>query len=191
MTGKIIFVNGASSSGKSTLARALQASLELPFWHYSIDHFRGTGVMPMKRIDSGDFAWQDMREAFFDGFHRCLPALAEGGNNLIVEHIIETAAWKSRLVWLLASIDVFFVGLHCPLPELERRERRRGDRRTGEARQDDATVHAFCTYDIEIDSTRSVDDNVEAVLAAWRSRTRPSAFDRMLAAERDAVFGAR
>lgn len=187
MTGTIIFVNGASSSGKSTLARALQASLELPFWHYSIDHFRGTGVLPMKRIDSGEFAWQDMREAFFDGFHRCLPALAEAGNNLIIEHIIETAAWKSRLVRLLASIDVFFVGLHCPLPELERRERRRGDRRTGEARQDHAAVHAFCTYDIEIDSTRSVDDNVEAVLAAWRSRTRPSAFDRMLATERETV----
>ena len=104
MTGKIIFVNGASSSGKSTLARALQASLELPFWHYSIDHFRGTGVLPTKRIDSGDFAWQDMREAFFDGFHRCLPALAEGGSNLIVEHIIETPEWKSRLVRLLASM---------------------------------------------------------------------------------------
>ena len=183
MAGRIIFVNGASSSGKTTLCRALQAKLDEPFWHYSIDHFRGAGVLPMKRIDSGEFPWAGMRAAFFEGFHRCLPALAEAGNNLIVEHIVETEAWMSRLVRLLEPIDVFFVGLHCPLPELERRELRRGDRSAGEARQDHFVVHAFCTYDFEVDSTQPLAANADAVLAAWRARARPSAFARMLAAE--------
>lgn len=31
--GHIIFLNGASSSGKSSLARVLQARLSQPFWH--------------------------------------------------------------------------------------------------------------------------------------------------------------
>jgi chloramphenicol 3-O-phosphotransferase len=31
MTGKVIFLNGASSAGKSTLAAALQQQLSLPF----------------------------------------------------------------------------------------------------------------------------------------------------------------
>jgi chloramphenicol 3-O-phosphotransferase len=31
------------------------------------------------------------------------------------------------------ALDVFFVGVHCPLRELKRRERQRGDRRPGEA----------------------------------------------------------
>jgi chloramphenicol 3-O phosphotransferase len=183
MTGKIILINGASSSGKSTLAQALQATIDEPFWHYSIDHFRDSGVLPMKRVDRGEFAWADMRPSFFDGFHRCLPALAEAGNNLIVEHIVETKAWMSRLLALLASHDVFFVGVHCPLAQLEIRERRRGDRRAGEARQDYQSVHTFCVYDIEVDSTQHLESNVTSVLSAWRSRTRPSAFDRMLAAE--------
>src|SRR5690606_3711206 len=39
MTGKIIFINGASSAGKSTLCQALQVQLAEPFWHVSIDHF--------------------------------------------------------------------------------------------------------------------------------------------------------
>jgi chloramphenicol 3-O phosphotransferase len=181
--GKIILVHGASSSGKTTLCKALQARLEQPFWHYSIDHFRGTGVLPMERIDRGDFDWPEMREAFFDGFHRCLPALAAAGNNLIVEHIVETREWLSRLLRLLAGHDVFFVGLRCPLAELEARERRRSDRRPGEARRDHATVHAFATYDVEVDSTRRLDDNVDQVLAAWRARTRPGAFERMRAAD--------
>jgi chloramphenicol 3-O phosphotransferase len=78
------------------LCCALQARLDAPFWHYSIDHFRG-GVLPWDRIKRGDFAWPDLRPAFFDGFHRCLPALAGAGNDLIVEHIVETAPWMSDL----------------------------------------------------------------------------------------------
>ena len=127
--GKIILINGASSSGKTTLARALQKNLAEPFWHFSIDHLREARVLPIERIKSGEFTWPAMRPAFFEGFHRSLPALAAAGNNLIVEHIVETPAWMVRLVQLLAPFEVFFVGLHCPLPELERRERARGDRR--------------------------------------------------------------
>lgn|GEM_PF-147393 len=181
MAVKIIFINGASSSGKSTLCKALQAKLEEPFWHFSIDHLREAKVLPSQRIRSGDFAWADMRPAFFEGFHRSLPALAGAGNNLIVEHIIETEAWMRRLLQLLEPFDVFFVGLHCPLPELERREIARGDRRLGEARQDYATAHTFGLYDIEIDSTELLERNVDAVISAWKARKRPSAFDRMAA----------
>ncbi len=181
--GKIILAHGASSSGKTTLCRELQARLDAPFWHYSIDHFRGTGVLPHARIDRGDFDWSLLRPAFFEGFHRCLPALAAGGNNLLVEHIVETPEWMSRLVRLLAGYDVFFVGLRCPLPELEARERARGDRKPGDARRDDAIVHTFALYDLEVDSTQPLDDNVGRVIAAWQRRSRPSAFERMLAAD--------
>jgi chloramphenicol 3-O phosphotransferase len=180
--GSIILVNGASSAGKSTLCRALQDALELPFWHYSIDHFRGTGVLPWKRIDQGDFAWTALRPAFFDGFHRCLPALASAGNHLIVEHIVETKAWMRDLVALLSPFDVFFIGVHCPLDELVRREAARGDRPLGDARRDFQTVHTFGTYDLEIDATRPIEENVALSIAAWRARIRPHAFDRMAAA---------
>ena len=179
MKGKIIFLNGASSSGKSTLARGLRDRLDLPFWHFSIDHLNTADVLPEARIRSGEFAWSALRESFFDGFHRCLPALADAGNNLVVEHIVETAPWRDRLIALLAPFDVYCVGVHCPLPELERRERDRGDRRIGEARADLETTHALCSYDFEVDSTCAQDRNVEAVITAWRMRQRPSAFERM------------
>lgn len=178
-SGKILFVNGASSSGKSTFCRALQKKLDEPFWHFSIDHLREAQVLPMQRIQSGEFEWSAMRAAFFDGFHRCLPALAEAGNNLIVEHIIENWDWMHKLVYLLSPLDVFFVGVHCPLPELERREKERGDRRIGEARQDYEIVHTFGIYDTEIDSTEPLDQNVDRVISAWKTRKCPSAFDRM------------
>ena len=119
--GKIILINGASSAGKSTLARSLQQKLPEPFLHLSFDHLRESNALPMARIRNGELDWALMRPAVFDGFHRCLPAFAKAGNNLIVDHIIEQEQWMADLVQLLAPFDVFFVGVHCPLPELERR----------------------------------------------------------------------
>lgn len=179
MTGKIIFINGASSAGKSTLCQALQAQLAEPFWHVSIDHFISAHMLPQRRAEGGAFAWQAMRPHFFEGFHRCLPALATAGNNLLVEHIVETATWMERLLHLLAPYDLFFVGLHCPLPELERRERSRGDRPLGDARNDFYIAHTFGEYDLEIDSTAPLTENVATVIAAWQARRQPGAFQRM------------
>ena len=84
------------------------------------------------------------------------------------------------MLLLLKDHDVFFVGLHCPLAELERRERERGDRRIGEACSDFAVTHTFGVYDFEIQTTDPVDANARSVIAAWCSRARPSAFQRML-----------
>lgn len=179
MAGKIILLNGASSAGKSSLARAVQARAPLPFWHYSIDHLRAGGVLPVERIDAGDFAWRDLRQAFFEGFHRSIPAFAEAGNDLIVEHIVEERRWMDRLLRLLEPLDVFFVGLHFPLDELELREKRRGDRRPGEARADHAATHTFGEYDLELDGTKPAAELAVALLAAWEARSAPGAFARM------------
>jgi chloramphenicol 3-O phosphotransferase len=177
--GKIILLNGASSSGKSTLAASLQSTLDEPFWHYSIDHLLAANVLPNARLQKGDFAWQDLRPAFFAGFHMSIPALVNAGNNLIVEHIVETDEWMRRLVGVLCNLDLFFVGLHCPLEELERRERLRGDRRIGEAKADFENTHRFCTYDIEVSSAQSVEANAKQVIAAWKERKMNNPVERI------------
>jgi chloramphenicol 3-O phosphotransferase len=178
-TGKIILIHGPSSSGKSSIAGELQARIEAPFWHISIDHLRDAGILPMARIQSREFAWSGLREPFFDGFHHALAAYAGSGNNLIVEHIVETRAWMDDLVRLLTGFDVFFVRVHCDVEEMERRELARGDRRAGDARRDFETLPVF-RYDLELDSTATdAGENVERLLAGWRSRQRPSALERM------------
>jgi chloramphenicol 3-O phosphotransferase len=176
---KIILINGASSAGKSTLARLLQQKLNEPFLHLSFDHLRESNALPMARIQNGELDWALMRPAVFDGFHLSLPAFAKAGNNLIVDHIIEQEQWMADLVQLLAPFDVFFVGVHCPLPELERRERHRGDRRIGDARTDFHSVHRFTEYDLDIDATQPTEGNVARLIMAWQSRSRPTALERM------------
>jgi len=179
--GKIILLNGASSSGKSTLARAVQGQLDEPFWHLSIDHLRDSGVLPLDRVRAGDFAWKSMRPAFFQGFHNALPAIAVAGNNLIVDHIVETPEWLNTLLSLLRPFDVYFVGLHCPLQELERRELARGDRRIGDARRDFETIHEFVKYDLELDTTNPARINAATLIAEWTQRSDPLAIKRMKA----------
>ena len=157
----------------------IKAGIEAPFWHISIDHLRDAGVLPLARIKSGAFSWRDMRAAFFEGFEASLAAYAEAGNNLVAEYIVETPDGMARLVARLAPYDVFFVGVHCDLDELERREAARGDRPIGDARRDFETIHRHAVYDFEIDTTRPRGGEAAQVIAAWRARMAPSAFARM------------
>jgi chloramphenicol 3-O phosphotransferase len=173
---QIIFLHGASSSGKSTIAKMLQAKIEKPFWHISIDHLRDSGIVPMNRFRRKDFSWSEARSAFFEGFHASLSAYADAGNNLILEHILDHGEWLEMLINRFAKHDVFFVGVHCPLELLIEREAERGDRPLGSAKQDFETIHLGKLYDLELDSTETPETNVAKLLEAWRSDRRSSNF---------------
>lgn len=104
-----------------------------PFLHVSPDHLVASGMLPGRRDPDGPFAWWDqMRPRFFAGFHRCLPALAAAGNDLIAGHIIEFRAWREDLARLLEGLGDFLACVCCDLAEISRRGRGRGYRRIGE-----------------------------------------------------------
>jgi len=174
--GSVILLNGASSSGKSTLARQLQDVLDQPFLHLSSDQLVDGGALPRRRDVTGPFAWSEhLRPIFFDGFHRCIPALASAGNNLVVDHIIEYRSWRLQLADLLAGFDVFLVGVHCDADELARRERRRGDRKVGEGRAhlEENQIHELGPYDLDVDTTAGVNHTLlVSVIDTWVSRSR-------------------
>lgn len=182
---QIIFLNGASSSGKTTLGRALQHTLRHPYFYFSSDQLVDANMLPHvdRNLEHGAWAWRTVRPRFFDGFHRCIPALASAGNALIVEHVLESQSWFDDCVRLLAPFDVFFVGVHCPLKELERRERERGDRTLGEGRSHLLEgVHTWGEYDFEVDtSVGSPLENALLIKTALTNKVEPSAFQRMYA----------
>lgn len=181
----IIFLNGASSSGKSTLGRALQGILEEPYFYFSSDQLVDAHVLPPldRTTAEGQARWREIRPRFFDGFHRAIAALATAGNPLIVEHVLEHRSWFESCVRLLEPFDVLFVGVHCPLHELERRERARGDRRVGEGRAHlEDGVHTWSRYDLEVNTAeRTPLENARLVRAALLERRSPTAFQRALA----------
>lgn len=173
---EIIFLHGASSSGKSTLARELQSFISCPFWHVSIDHIRDSGMLPLQRFKTGDFNWSECRNSFFNGFHSSLKSYVDAGNNIILEHILDKDEWLTDLKSLFLNHSVLFVGVHCPLDLLVKREFERGDRPVGSAKNDYHRIHKNKVYDVEVHAEDTVEYNVGKILDAWVSKTRTSSF---------------
>ena len=164
--GRIILLNGTSSSGKSTLAQALRLELEPQFHFYASDQLADEGF---RRLDKKlCFA---CRQTFLDVFHRWIPAFAGTGMDLLIEHTVEEKDWADQLQILLSPFDVFWVGVHAPVSEIERRERLRGNRQQGEGLYHLKT-HQFCPYNVEVDTTKPISQNVTTIINGWNSRPR-------------------
>lgn len=120
--GRIIFLNGASSSGTSTLATAMQQVSGEPFLHVPPDHLVASGMLPGRRDPDGPFArWGPDAPAVLRGFHRCLPALAAAGNDVIAGHITGFRARREDLARLLEGLGDFLACVRCDLAEIGRR----------------------------------------------------------------------
>ena len=104
-------------------------------------------------------------------FHHAIAAMAEADFNLIVDHVLVRQDWTEQCAALLADKYVLFVGVFCPLEELERREALRDEKRQGFARSQFDYIHAGKSYDIKVDTSLvSTDEAVEIILAALASR---------------------
>jgi chloramphenicol 3-O phosphotransferase len=173
--GHIIVLDGASSCGKSTLARALQQVLEIPYWHVSQDHFwqmlPGEGTTQRQNLTA---------ERCLSGFHRAIAAIASSGNNVIVDTGFLEKAWLSELVDLLTPYQVFFVAVYCSREELRRRERQRGDRPEGYTEAQLDRVYQQGLYDMELDtSTKTPEECALLLQEAMLQAPYPSAFEQM------------
>ena len=175
---QVIFLNGASSSGKSAVAKIVQSKVtDVVFLHVAEDMF--FDMLPPSAHDRTDFMTVGMR--LYTGFAECIALLAAGGSHVVVD----TVAWVegSMPIFLQAceNTTVLAVGLHCDPAELRRREQERGNRQVGLAERQAAIVHHGVLYDLEVDTTATdVDEVADRIVEAWQAiRTDTSAFDRM------------
>jgi chloramphenicol 3-O phosphotransferase len=108
-------------------------------------------------------------------------ALSRNGINAIVDTVIldilEEHGWLSESVRILKESPVLFVGVHCPLTELERRERQSGNRDIGQAKWQFTRIHGHKIYDIEINTyEQSLDECVYTIKTALETEWYESAF---------------
>lgn len=87
------------------------------------------------------------------GMVHAIAALADQGNDLIVDEVILGGDKARQYREILSQHDVHFVGLFAPLDILEDRERKRGDRLIGLARWQYGRVHSGIMYDLAVDTT--------------------------------------
>jgi len=164
--GRIVLLNGTSSSGKTTLAKRLQAlSTTEAFLHISLDAFRGMEP-PGYWAPGTKQLWPARVEALCRSINSTAATYARGGESVIVDHVLPREAWS----WIAedwAGLPALFIGVHCGAEELLHREQARGDRPTGLASSQLGAVHAERVYDFEVDTTRASADECAACLYAW------------------------
>lgn len=192
--GHIIFLNGPSSAGKTSIARVLQHRLSEPYLHMALDTF--LGMFPSNFVETAGSSSEipsapdrdeaiaiyltPVAERLISGYHHAVAACALVGNNLIVDHVLLERQWLRECVALLANVTVFFVGVHCPLQALEAREGTRGDRVPGLARAQFDRVHAHGIYDLEVDtSLASAEACATRVVQALQDAPTQSAFQQL------------
>ncbi|MFC3209717.1 chloramphenicol phosphotransferase CPT family protein [Planomicrobium okeanokoites] len=123
--GKIILLNGVSSSGKSTLARELVNQLD-GYFHLSIDDYDGF-IEKAENRETGHLI--PVPTEFF--YHRTIAMFSDLGVNVIADQILHDVSTTKDCFTVLQRYPVFFVGVHCPPPVLQQRESQRGDRPIG------------------------------------------------------------
>ena len=166
MNPDVILLNGTSSAGKSSMARALQRRAGIPLYHASLDTF--TDMFLWEAI-TDPAERQRCHASGVDNFHRALALFAAGSYGLVVDHLILGPEWDQATRAALAGRRVHFIGVHCPLPVLLARERARPDRQPGLAERQLAHVHRHQVYDFEVDtSLASPEECADRILAFIR-----------------------
>ena len=157
--GKIIFLNGVSSTGKSTLSRTLQQRLTEPYHWLNVDNF---------------IEFTDMREHpstyFEEGkdpvsmFPHVVKLYSDMGVNVIAD--VAFMKWKGprmflaeetmqKCIEMLHDYPLVYVHVTCPYEELRRRHKKRGNR-GNELELDHAEQELVgdidATYDITVDT---------------------------------------
>jgi chloramphenicol 3-O phosphotransferase len=175
--GTVILLNGASSSGKSSIARELLGMLDGTWFHMPVDAFH---AMRGGRAALPDDALQAEIDRTAKGFHRAVAGMAAGGNNLVVDYPLSRRWRLLDLLDLLVPHDTVLVGVRCPLPELERREAARGDREPGLAALQFDAVHSHEVHDVDVDtSVLSPRECARRVRGTLADPPRPTAFETL------------
>ena len=177
--GQIIFLNGTSSSGKSSIAGQLLRMLDPPHFHMSVDAINSMRAR-QKTLELGDAELAAVLARTRAGFHRAVAGMAEAGNDVIADHVLSERWRLLDCLQVMAGYRVVFVGVRCAPAELERREQERGDRLPGAALAQLAQVHAHGLYDVECDTTTaSPHDCAVRITDFLGSGRAPTAFDRL------------
>ncbi|HSL45598.1 MAG TPA: AAA family ATPase [Anaerolineales bacterium] len=184
MTATIIFLNGTSSSGKTSILKALQDQLPDPFLDMGIDRF--IFMLPKRYLNRP--LWDDVLgkaiepgaagRVLFSGMHHAIAAVAQRGNHVIADHVFVQQAWVEECAQLFAKMNAYLIGIQCPLEILEQRERERQDRTLGQARAQYEVIHQYTEYDLEVDTSISSAEECAQTINE-RLKTAPIAFSRI------------
>jgi chloramphenicol 3-O phosphotransferase len=163
VTTQAIVLNGGSSSGKSGIARCLQAILPRPWLTLGVDTLIDAMPVSLRTSEVGiAFAtnggvavgaqFRAMEAAWMAG----VAAMVRAGARIVIDDVfLGGPASQERWQQALAGLDVLWVGVRCDGEVAAAREIARGDRVAGMAATQADLVHRGVHYDLEVDTTHT------------------------------------
>jgi chloramphenicol 3-O phosphotransferase len=178
MPGRVILLHGTSSSGKTTVARAVQQVSDEPWVRLGIDAFWNAvderwmehgphAAEGFASMDDATIVPGPVGQRLAAGMRAAVAACARVGNDMLVDDVFVDATWLGGWRRELAGLQWLLVGVMAPLGALEERESARGNRIPGEARAQVDVIHRDIEYDLTVDTARlSPEECARAILAA-------------------------
>ncbi|HEV2451875.1 MAG TPA: chloramphenicol phosphotransferase CPT [Streptosporangiaceae bacterium] len=174
MTTEVVVLNGGSSSGKSGIARCLQAILPEPWLVLAVDQLIEATPAGLRASDAGiEFAagggvsvgpeFRRLEAAWMEG----VAATVRAGARVIIDDVFLGGA-RSQRRWQQAvgGLDVLWVAVRCDSEVAAGREVARGDRAGGMAATQAEMVHQGVVYDLEVDTTHAEALECARIIAA-------------------------
>lgn len=200
---KLIVLNGTSSSGKTSIARVLQARWPTPLLYLALD--TAIGMMPSAyigngahaidgyRLDTGDqhgkpFATYSIgRHAIFlnNNLASTAASLCSAGYDVVLDHIITDDITMIGLAERVDCHSAFLIGVCCDREVAEMREELRGDRSIGLVAGQATSVHSgLRPYDSTVDSSLSSPVELAEAISVFVNGASPTGFSQIMAAHR-------
>jgi len=197
--GRIVILNGAPRSGKSSIVAAIQRSFDGPWMNLGVDVFvrhvtperyrPGLGLRP----GEDSHAVAPLVPALYAGLYGSIAAHSRAGLDVVVDvgHYDKTILVHSAR--RLAGLPVLFVGVRCPIEViLDRRDAGQGGREGEYVRRSAAepipapvlrwqnAVHVPGIYDLEVDtSVLTPEECASTIRRRLEDGPPPSAFIRI------------
>jgi chloramphenicol 3-O phosphotransferase len=190
MNGTIIYLNGTSSAGKTTLSQQLLEVLPEKYYYMSLDQYNyqiGNMFAKLLGLDPKntniDYAKGKrlLSKPSMELMYHAIKVISELGMNVVVDDVLINKLWLNRCVELLADHPVYFIKVDCPIEELERREKNRGDRTIGKASSQYQMIHHHGKYDLEVNTFESgITECAELIVKyMYQDRSEPKAFKEL------------
>ena len=178
MSIQVIVLNGGSSSGKSGIARCLQAVLPDPWLTLGTDTLveaapssgptsaAGIEFRPDGEVIVGP-EFRALEAAWMTG----IAAMAQAGAHIILDEVFLSGS-ASQQPWQNAfgPLPVLWVGVRCDRGVAAAREIARGDRVLGMAASQAGLVHEGMVYDLEVDTGQAEALECARIIAAHVER---------------------
>jgi len=199
VSAMIILLNGVASSGKSSIIKELQARAPYPRLRAGIDTF--ISMMPLAYYGWGDRAHegiQFIREETSNGpvthikngpfgtallhmIPKIIAKMAQEDFNIVCDEVLFYDYYLTKYTEAFHGLKAYFVGVHCDLDELIRREKKRGGVSVGLGRDQITRVHGPTRYyDVEVDTTqKSPAQCADKILDFIKNNRYPQGFKKL------------